>query len=907
MKARLYWTYAMRSLMRGGQRSLLAIFCVAVGVMAIVALQLVSNEMSLAFTGNVRALNGGDISMSSATTPLTTSDLSSFDQWKAQGTISAYTAVVNTSGEFHLAAANGVSRFFQVEAVDPSVFPLDSAATMTTPRGGSLVSLVSGSTVVITAPMAQILDLKVGDTEHLYTRDGRSQQVTIGGIVQDTGLFQGSLLLINRDDFTSLPSVSGLAATYTAIYADVPSHSDANAASAEKVMQARFPLATLQTTKQALASNQAQVQQIEYFLQLVGLLALLIGGVGIVNTMQVLLRRRRTEIAVLKTIGYRRGDLYALFGAEAGLIGLVGGALGAAAGIGASFVVRGPVESSSQIVLPTAIDPQTVLSGVAIGFFTALIFGLLPIVQAAQIRPQSVLRESAEGVTWRGRILTGVLFGLLVVLFFALSVTILRNVNLAAIAVSGTGAFLIVLSLLFGAIVFTISKLPVYERFGWRQALLFAPLLLAAIALTVALPSFGALCLIIVLASVCVTLAPRAWKANVKLALRNIGRQKARTITTLLALFIGVFSIGLILVMGQNISTAINAYLTAGNGLNSQIIASSADRVAVERQLAQQSYLKHEVETSFASVAPVAVNGESIGQFARQATANGKYPASAVADVMNGAQGYALADGVRLDAIDTPLSSGRGLTASDSGTFNALLPVAASQAPTNLKLGDTITVISQADHTPITLTIVGFYTSKLPQLGPLLTDSGVVDTLSAGTPQYGFRMRLDPKHVDATLATIQEAVPSIVTYNFTDFADQYAMLLNQLITVLVAVTSLAVLASVIIIANAVALAMLERRRELGILKAIGHTSRSVLGETLVENGIMGFTSATLALVVVVVAALALGKFAFNLSVSVPTPIVLGVVAATIAVCMVVAAAVAWRATRVRPVEVLRYE
>src|SRR5579864_8892900 len=133
MKARLYWTYATRSLTRGGQRSLLAIFCVAVGVMAIVALQLVSNEMSLAFTGNVRALNGGDISISSATTPLTKSDLSAFDQWKAQGTISAYTAVVNTSGEFHLTAANGVSRFFQVEAVDPSVFPLDSAATMTTP------------------------------------------------------------------------------------------------------------------------------------------------------------------------------------------------------------------------------------------------------------------------------------------------------------------------------------------------------------------------------------------------------------------------------------------------------------------------------------------------------------------------------------------------------------------------------------------------------------------------------------------------------------------------------------------------------------------------------------------------------------------------------------------------------
>jgi ABC-type antimicrobial peptide transport system permease subunit len=168
-------------------------------------------------------------------------------------------------------------------------------------------------------------------------------------------------------------------------------------------------------------------------------------------------------------------------------------------------------------------------------------------------------------------------------------------------------------------------------------------------------------------------------------------------------------------------------------------------------------------------------------------------------------------------------------------------------------------------------------------------------------------MHLNPKTIDATLATIQTAVPSVLTYNFADFADQYAMLLNNLISVLVAVTSLAMLASVIIIANAVALSMLERRREMGILKAVGHTSRSVLGETLVENGVIGFTSALLALVVVVIAATALGKFALNIAVVIPTSTALGVVAATVAVCMAVAAMVAWRATRVRPVEVLRYE
>ena len=232
MKARMYWVYATRSLARGGQRSLLAIFCVAVGVMAIVALQLVSNAINLGLTGNVRALNGGDISVASSTAPLAASQLSVFDQLQSQGAITAYTAVDSTSGEFHLAAASGVSRFFQVDAVDPQRFPLEGAPTFTTPSSGSLTSLLHGATVVITAPLAQTLNIAKGATETLYTRDGRSMQVTVGGVIQDTGQFQGSMLLVNLSDYAALPSASNQPITYSAIYADVPGHKDANAAHA---------------------------------------------------------------------------------------------------------------------------------------------------------------------------------------------------------------------------------------------------------------------------------------------------------------------------------------------------------------------------------------------------------------------------------------------------------------------------------------------------------------------------------------------------------------------------------------------------------------------------------------------------------------------------------------------------
>src|SRR5260370_21441685 len=101
----------------------------------------------------------------------------------------------------------------------------------------------------------------------------------------------------------------------------------------------------MQTVADALKSQQSSIDSIKKFLEIAGLLALLIGGVGIINTMQVLLSRRKTDIAMLKTTGYRRMDLYMLFGLEAGLLGLIGGVVGAAAAPGVSYIVRGLMQN----------------------------------------------------------------------------------------------------------------------------------------------------------------------------------------------------------------------------------------------------------------------------------------------------------------------------------------------------------------------------------------------------------------------------------------------------------------------------------------------------------------------------------------------------------------------------------
>jgi putative ABC transport system permease protein len=182
-----------------------------------------------------------------------------------------------------------------------------------------------------------------------------------------------------------------------------------------------------------------------------------------------------------------------------------------------------------------------------------------------------------------------------------------------------------------------------------------------------------------------------------------------------------------------------------------------------------------------------------------------------------------------------------------------------------------------------------------------------LDNPSSGQEFYVYSLILDPRQATAKLNEIEQAVPAAQTLTLAAFAVFVTDFLNNLIVMLTALASLAMIAGIIIIANSVALAMLERRRELGILKAIGHTSRDVLGEVLIENGTIGFICGLLAMLLVTLALTVLGKVVFKVDFGVGAPITIGIIVAAAVICMAIAAGVAWNATRVRPLEVLRYE
>ncbi len=947
MRLGLYWSYATRSLLRGGQRTVLAIFCVAVGVMAIVALQLVGLSVNQALVGNIVEANGGDLRVNAGVSPLRKRDLPFFDQLKQRGSITAYTTSYNTGGT--ITSSAGDEQTFTVVAISNN-FPLVGQANFIAPSPNlTIQQVVHGNSVAVSMRISQTLHAHIGSTYTVKTTDGRSIPITIAAEFQEGGAFQGPQIILAQDTLTAIPGTnsSPLPEQYSTVYTTVP---DANLKAVQAQISQNFPTVTLITAQDLLQRRQSQVDQIRLFLRIVGLLALFIGGIGIINTMQVLLRRRQVEIAMLKTTGYRQTDLYGLFGLEAALLGIVGGFVGTIAGIGASYLVRAIVEYAFPLHLPITLDPTTIASGFVIGLSTALIFGLLPIVQASQIRPLAVLRDSGETTGASSRVTTVVLLIILSVLFVALASSILGSVTTAIIAVYGGAILIFVLALGLGLLVLAISKLPVYEKpqpriLLWILAAL-GTIVLAALAFGLlgllgtainryashlgnstlgvyALAVFGGLGLVLVGGSLVfffatlldsiVMFTPRSWKTPVMLAYRNMGRQRLRTTTTLTALFVGVFAIGLVLVLGQGIKDTINSTLDTLFTRNVFIAAQPKQKALITAQVAQQKGVdtsKTVVNVVVRQVYPLFIQGQDLNTVLKRVVPKGKGNSRDAVNRLASIEGYTLKDGGNNTPVIT-LHSGRNLSASDAGTNNVLVNSSLQNAPLRLNVNDT--VIEQSADGAVTkeLTIVGFYDdtdqTKNPTFASILCDEKVATQLGGSSTLEIYSLKVDPNQLPTFKRNINRAIPNAIVFSVVDIDAIINQVLDNLIILLTTVASLAMIAGLIIIANAVALAMLERQREIGILKSVGYTSRSVLATVLIENGLVGLLGSLVAMLLVAGSITVLSKFVFQVQIGVGPWLIALIVAVTSVVTMLVALLVSWHATRVRPLEVLRYQ
>jgi len=136
---------------------------------------------------------------------------------------------------------------------------------------------------------------------------------------------------------------------------------------------------------------------LDLFLGIFGSLALAVASIGIVNTLVMAILERRREIGIMKAIGASDADVKRLFFAEAGVMGLLGGALGVALGwtIGRVINLGTNIYLKQQSLAPEQIwfVPWWLVGGaIAFAIVVSLLSGLYPAARAARLDPVQALR-----------------------------------------------------------------------------------------------------------------------------------------------------------------------------------------------------------------------------------------------------------------------------------------------------------------------------------------------------------------------------------------------------------------------------------------------------------------------------------------------------------------------------------
>lgn len=149
----------------------------------------------------------------------------------------------------------------------------------------------------------------------------------------------------------------------------------------------------VQTPEELLATFNTIFGIIQAVLIGIASISLVVGGIGIMNTMYTSVLERTQEIGVMKAIGARNGNVLTLFLFESGLLGLVGGAIGILLGMGMSKLVEIIASTAFGSPLIRAAFPVSLVIGaLAFAFIVGVASGVLPAYQAAKLQPVDALR-----------------------------------------------------------------------------------------------------------------------------------------------------------------------------------------------------------------------------------------------------------------------------------------------------------------------------------------------------------------------------------------------------------------------------------------------------------------------------------------------------------------------------------
>ncbi len=374
----------IKSLFRRKTRTLLTALGIAIGVAAVVAL----GALAEGFISGYGALGGG----SGADILVMQDDaldimFSAIDQEAGQA-LAAFSEVRQVSEMIYTFAATDGVPYFIVYGYDPDGFAIAHLKIVQGEglSGRDAAGKRSGKPLLLGRTAAQDLKKVVGDTFRLYETTYR-----IVGIFETGQPFEDGAAVIRLQD---AQAIAGKPRQVNAFLLKVADGSDIDVLRGRIEAQlARQGHKVTATTSADLADQQDMLQYIGAFTWSVSLVALIIGGVSVMNTMLMSVLERTREFGVLRALGWKSGRVLALVLGESLVLSVLGGLIGMGLGIAAVRAVRNVPMINS--MMPGAFSISLFVQAGVVALGLGLFGGVLPAWRAAQMTPAEAMR--AEG------------------------------------------------------------------------------------------------------------------------------------------------------------------------------------------------------------------------------------------------------------------------------------------------------------------------------------------------------------------------------------------------------------------------------------------------------------------------------------------------------------------------------
>ena len=260
--------------------------------------------------------------------------------------------------------------------------------------------------IVLPRDMAARLDVGIGDTVSAAYSDGTPVELTVSGLSLDPGgayAYYGGAAVVSEGAIGRLMDSVAVDPGYaslncTILYLDIQPPAGTDAEQVIKQVNALLP-AHFAALDRGASEDQVlerlgggQTSMMTTFMMVFGVLAMFVAALVIANTFQVLVAQRRRTLALLRTIGARKGQLYRSVVAEALLLGLISSLVAVGLSIGLMQLLHVAGVEFSGISFVTVLTPQVFLVPIAFGVVVTILASLGSARTATTVTPLEALQ-----------------------------------------------------------------------------------------------------------------------------------------------------------------------------------------------------------------------------------------------------------------------------------------------------------------------------------------------------------------------------------------------------------------------------------------------------------------------------------------------------------------------------------